>query len=64
MMLHQSCGFSKPINKVAQNVCLLFTLHVSVFVCGCRTKPLNRCVTKVADAYFYHCWVTQMLLLY
>lgn len=32
MMLHQSRGFSEPINKVAQNVCLLFTLHVSVFL--------------------------------
>lgn len=33
MMLRESCRFSEPINKVAQNVCLLFTLHVCVFVC-------------------------------
>lgn len=63
MMLHESRRFSEPINKGAQNVCWLFTLHISVFVCEFRTRPLNRCVTKVADAYFYGCWVTQMLLL-
>lgn len=64
MKLQESCRLSEPINKVAQNVCLLFTLYISVFVRERRTKPLNRCWTKVADAYFYNCWVTQKLLVY
>lgn len=45
-----------PINSIAQCAPVIYTL--CVFVCECGTKPLNRCVTKVADAYFYSCWVT------
>lgn len=42
MMMLQDFRFSQPISKDAQNVCLLFTLHISVCLCGCRTTPLKR----------------------
>lgn len=44
-----------PIISIAQCASVIYTL--CVFVCECGTKPLNRCVTKVADAYFYSCRV-------
>lgn len=61
-ILHESCRFSEPINKVAQNVCVIYTSYK----CDCVSagESLWTGVTKVADTYFYNCWVTQMLLLF